>query len=111
MLGFDSPVLKLMFWTVLTQASESLWPAIAHTSACMDHHFSICHLPERACTLEILVFQALESLLDSDLIQIFAAVEKNLVSRMGAALADGGTLNPVSSALPHSHDTSPQKDL
>lgn len=66
MLGFDSPVLKLTFWTVSTQASKFLWPVISQTSACMDHNLSSCHLPERASTRDILGFQALESLLDPD---------------------------------------------
>lgn len=46
-------------------------------------------------------------ILTQDLIKIFAVVEKKkLVSRMGAAVADGRKSNPLSSALPLFHDTS-----
>lgn len=85
MLGFDSPVLKLTSWTVSARASKSLWPVISQISDCMDHDLSSYHLPEHTFMM------ALESLLDSDtgLIQIFAVVEKTLVSRTGAAVAHG----------------------
>lgn len=65
MVGFDSQVLKVIFWTVLNQASKSLWQDISQTSACMDHNLGSCHLPERAFTMVILG-EALESLMDSD---------------------------------------------
>lgn len=80
----------------------------------MDDNLGSCHMPERASTTDILVFQALENLLDSHTgpkSDVCGCRKKDLVSRMGAAVADGRKSNLVSSALPLFHDISPRKDF
>lgn len=64
-LSFDSLVFKPS-WIFSTQASKSWWPVTSQTSVWMDHNLGSCHLPERASTMELHVFQAEGSHSDFD---------------------------------------------